>query len=82
MPDSHAIREKPQGEKGEQRGVNQKMNEIRRMFRVWIVFRLTLAIRDTQTPDSALTCEWGEARGNKATGSGKQNQGFRVSCSQ
>ena len=52
------------------------------MFRVWIVFRLTLAIRDTQTPDSALTCEWGEARGNKTAGSGKQNQGFRVSCSQ
>ena len=49
--------EKPQGEKGEQRGVNQKMNEIRRMFRVWIVFHFTLAIRDTQTPDTGLTCE-------------------------
>ena len=36
------------------------MNEIRRMFIVWIVFHLTLApvIRDTQTPDPALTCEW------------------------
>ena len=37
----------------EKRGENQKMNEIRRMFIVWIVFHLTLApvIRDTQTPD-------------------------------
>ena len=40
------------------------MNEIRRMFIVWIVFHLTLApvIRDTQTPDPALTCEWCETR--------------------
>ena len=56
------------------------MNEIRRMFIVWIVFHLTLApvIRDTQTPDpgSHLRVESDPARGNNATGSGKIKLGF------
>ena len=50
MSDSHAITEN--------RGENQKMNEIRRMFIVGLFFHSSLApvIRDTQTPDTGLTC--------------------------
>lgn len=55
MSDSHAITEN--------RGENQKMNEIRRMFIFLIVFHSTLApvIRDTQTPDPGLTCQCSES---------------------